>query len=192
MMTDVKTDLGRSRAFIRLALERKLLSFHLRYLLSNQELLVSLYKRYAFLRCEEEREQFITHLLTLNAVDLNSFTNTFSTSILRYKLFTEGSRPFAGWISLSGSLTTSSELHFQNPSRAFTFKHRNLGSLKTLTVFVGQPKKLYLDKLFLRNEYTGQTYLFSCQRWLGRNVKDGAMERVLLAQPLQSHMSILG
>ena len=78
MMTDVKTDLGKSRAFIRLALERKLLSKHLRTLLSNHELLVSMYKRYAFLRSEEEREQFITHLLTLSAVDLHCFTNTFS------------------------------------------------------------------------------------------------------------------
>lgn len=83
MMNDVKTDLGKSRAFIRLALERKLLSKHLRHLLSNNDCLVSMYKRYAFLRCEEEREQFITHLLTLNAVDLNCFTNTFTTSILR-------------------------------------------------------------------------------------------------------------
>lgn len=41
-----------------------------------------MYKRYAFLRCEEEREQFLTHLLTLNAVDLSSFTNTFTTSNL--------------------------------------------------------------------------------------------------------------
>lgn len=81
-MTDIKTDIGKSRAFIRLSLERKLLSKHLRTLLSNQELLQSLYKRYAFLRCEEEREQFITHLLTLNAVDLSSFTNTFTTSLI--------------------------------------------------------------------------------------------------------------
>lgn len=78
MMSDVKTELGKSRAFIRLAIERKLLSKHLRTLLSRQELLVSTYKRYAFLRSDDEREQFITHLLTLNAVDLNCFTNTFT------------------------------------------------------------------------------------------------------------------
>lgn len=82
-MTDIKTDVGKSRAFIRLALERKLLSKHLRTLLSNHELLITLYKRYAFLRCEEEREQFLTHLLTLNAVDLCCFTNTFTSSVLR-------------------------------------------------------------------------------------------------------------
>lgn len=40
----------------------------------------SLYKRYAFLRCEDEREQFLYHLLSLNAVDYNCFTNTFTTT----------------------------------------------------------------------------------------------------------------
>lgn len=37
----------------------------------------SLYKRYAFLRCEDEREQFLYHLLALNAVDYYAFTNSF-------------------------------------------------------------------------------------------------------------------
>ena len=36
------------------------------------------YKRYAFLRCEDEREQFLFHLLSLNAVDYFCFTNTFT------------------------------------------------------------------------------------------------------------------
>lgn len=81
-MVDVKTDHGKTRAFLRLALERKLLSSHLRTLCSNAHLLTSKYKRPAFLRAEEEREQFLTHLLTLNAVDLLCFTNTFTTSSL--------------------------------------------------------------------------------------------------------------
>ena len=37
-----------------------------------------MYKRYAFLRCEDEREQFLFHLLSLNAVDFHCFTNTFT------------------------------------------------------------------------------------------------------------------
>lgn len=37
-----------------------------------------MYKRYAFLRCEEEREQFLYHILSLNAADYRCFTNTFS------------------------------------------------------------------------------------------------------------------
>lgn len=36
-----------------------------------------LYKRYGFLRCEEERNLFLTYLLTLNAADYHSFTHTY-------------------------------------------------------------------------------------------------------------------
>ena len=81
-MIDVKTDHGKTRAFLRLALERKLLSSHLKVLCNNQGLLMAKYRRSAFLRAEDEREQFITHLLTLNAVDILCFTNTFTTSTL--------------------------------------------------------------------------------------------------------------
>ncbi|GAB1291458.1 DENN domain-containing protein 5B [Apodemus speciosus] len=78
-MTEIKTDVGRARAWIRLSLEKKLLSQHLKQLLSNQPLTKKLYKRYAFLRCEEEREQFLYHLLSLNAVDYFCFTSVFTT-----------------------------------------------------------------------------------------------------------------
>lgn len=76
-LQDVKTDVGKARAFIRLSLERKKLSKHLKTLLGDQALLNSLYKPYAFLRCEDEREQFLMYLLTLNAVDLPCYTTTF-------------------------------------------------------------------------------------------------------------------
>uniref|UniRef100_A0A6G1S6Q4 DENN domain-containing protein 5A n=1 Tax=Aceria tosichella TaxID=561515 RepID=A0A6G1S6Q4_9ACAR len=77
MLKDVKTDVGKARAFIKLSLEGKKLSKHLKTLIGDQELLNSLYKPYAFLRCEDEREQFLMYLLTLNAVDLPCFTSTF-------------------------------------------------------------------------------------------------------------------
>ena len=54
-----------------------MLSTHLKELLSDSYLLRSLYKRYAFLRCEDEREQFLYHLLSLNAMDYFCFTNSF-------------------------------------------------------------------------------------------------------------------
>jgi len=40
----------------------------------------SRYRRYAFLRCEDEREQFLYHLLSLNAVDYYCFTKAFTTT----------------------------------------------------------------------------------------------------------------
>ena len=76
-MNAIKTDVGYARAWVRLSLEKKMLSTHLKELLSDSYLLRSLYKRYAFLRCEDEREQFLYHLLSLNAMDYFCFTNSF-------------------------------------------------------------------------------------------------------------------
>jgi DENN domain-containing protein 5 len=66
-----------ARAFVRLSLEKKLLADHLRQLLSERELLRALYKKNAFLRQEDEREQFIYHLQSLNVVNYFCFTNNF-------------------------------------------------------------------------------------------------------------------
>lgn len=50
------------------------------YLYTNLFLPVrKLYKRYAFLRCDDEKEQFLYHLLSFNAVDYFCFTNVFTT-----------------------------------------------------------------------------------------------------------------
>lgn len=76
-----------------------------------------LYKRYAFLRCEEEREQFLYHLLSLNAVDYFCFTSVFTT------------------ISKSGELTVKWRVaQMTNGVRAFIFKMR-----QTLWQFPAHP-----------------------------------------------------
>ena len=38
------------------------------------------YREYAFLRTEEQREQFLYHLLTLTAQDFSCFTTAFSST----------------------------------------------------------------------------------------------------------------
>lgn len=85
-MTDIKTHIGYARAWVRLALEKKLLSKHFRTLLSDTALLRTIYKRSAFLRCEDEKEQFLYHLLTLNAVDYFCFTNTYPTTSMSIQI----------------------------------------------------------------------------------------------------------
>ena len=157
-MSDIKTEIGKSRAFIRLALERKLLSKHLRTLLTNQEIVEDMYKRYAFLRCEEEREQFLTHLLTLNTVDLLSFTNTFTTSCLNYSLVIFSSGPVTGWVSFSGSICSTHEISLTNVANLFTFKHNNLGLVNTLTIGLSHSSKVFIEYCFLRNEVTGHIF----------------------------------
>lgn len=79
-MTEIKTHIGYARAWVRLSLEKKVLSKHLTALLGNGKLLQDLYKRYAFLRCEDEKEQFLSYLLSLNAVDYFCFTNTYTST----------------------------------------------------------------------------------------------------------------
>ncbi|XP_046672134.1 DENN domain-containing protein 5B-like [Homalodisca vitripennis] len=109
-MTDIKTHIGYARAWVRLALEKKLLSRHLRTLLSDSALLRSQYKRYAFLRCEEEKEQFLYHLLTLNAVDYHCFTNTYTNTRIPYRVAIFPSQKSNAattsancWLTVSGS-----------------------------------------------------------------------------------------
>lgn len=113
-MSDGLSEVAQARAWIHLALEKKMLSQHLKELLAHQELLRSeilnrnwstdghkafllltdfllfmsptnrqLYKPHAFLLCEEEREQFLFHLLSLNTVDYLCFTRVF-TSICKF------------------------------------------------------------------------------------------------------------
>lgn len=179
-MIDIKTEVGKSRAFIRLALERKLLSKHLRTLLYNQELLQTLYKRFAFLRSEDEREQFLTHLLTLNAVDLYSFTNTFTTSSLSYTLVICAAS-FIGGISIVGSSNqTTDYIHIDTPH--YTFKHKNLGHIYTLSLLVKPNQKIFVEQCFLRNDVTNALFKFECGKWLGKNIDDGSTERLLVGE----------
>merc|ERR1712142_191905 len=77
---EIKTEIGYSRAWIRLALEQKVLAGHLATMLKDLPLLRSLYKRYAYLRCEDEKEQTLYYLQTLNAVDFSCFTNAYTQS----------------------------------------------------------------------------------------------------------------
>uniref|UniRef100_A0A1B0C827 DENN domain-containing protein 5B n=2 Tax=Lutzomyia longipalpis TaxID=7200 RepID=A0A1B0C827_LUTLO len=164
-MTDVKTHIGYARAFVRLALEKKLLSRHLKALLGDSALLRSLYKRSAFLRCEEEKEQFLYHLLTLNAVDYFCFTNTYPTTKLPYRVVIFPSKR-------TGSANTSAN-------------HKNLGILTTVRIGhdnSGLSPKWMVEHVVVRNEVTGHTYKFPCGRWLGRGVDDGSTERLLVGQ----------
>ncbi|KAJ9601188.1 hypothetical protein L9F63_000656, partial [Diploptera punctata] len=127
-MTDIKTHIGYARAWVRLSLEKKLLSRHLRTLLSDTALLRSQYKRYAFLRCEDEKEQFLYHLLTLNAVDYFCFTNTYTSTKLPYRVVIFPSRrtnaattSANSWVTISGTLGETSPVPIPRNSLEFVF-----------------------------------------------------------------------
>ncbi|KAJ2950602.1 hypothetical protein O0L34_g8854 [Tuta absoluta] len=194
-MTDIKTEIGYARAWVRLSLEKKLLSKHLRELLADATLLRSQYKRTAFLRCEEEREQFLYHLLTLNAVDYHCFTNTYVTAKLPYRVLIVPSRKASQttancWISISGANGESTpKIPIPRNTNEFVFHHKNLGVLSTLRIGhdnTGLSPRWLLDQVFVRNEVTGHTYTFPCNRWLGTGVDDGSTERLLVAARMRT------
>ena len=54
-MHEIKTEIGYARAWIRLALERKALSSYLHVLVSDANLLKTLYKRYVTAQCGKTR-----------------------------------------------------------------------------------------------------------------------------------------
>jgi hypothetical protein len=44
--------------------------------------------------------------------------------------------------------------------------------------------KWLIESIIVRNEITDHIYKFPCGRWLGKGVDDDALERILIAQPL--------
>ncbi|KAM6137520.1 LOW QUALITY PROTEIN: DENN domain-containing protein 5B [Pterocles gutturalis] len=186
-MSEIKTDVGRARAWIRLSLEKKLLSQHLKQLLSNQALAKKLYKRYAFLRCEEEREQFLYHLLSLNAVDYFCFTSVFTTIMIPYrsviipKKLSNAITTSNPWICVSGELGDTGIMQIPKNHLEMTFECQNLGKLTTVQIGhdnSGLLAKWLVDCVMVRNEITGHTYKFPCGRWLGKGVDDGSLEHI--------------
>ncbi|XP_066992829.2 DENN domain-containing protein 5B [Anabrus simplex] len=197
-MSDIKTQIGYARAWVRLSLEKKLLSRHLRTLLSDNALLRSQYKRYAFLRCEDEKEQFLYHLLTLNAVDYFCFTNTYTNTKLPYRVVVFPSRKASAatttanaWVAISGTLGETSAVPIPQGAFEFVFHHKNLGILTTLRIGhdnSGPSPKWMVEHVVVRNEVTGHTYKFPCGRWLGRGIDDGSTERLLVGELVPQHI----
>uniref|UniRef100_A0A8C4Q3B8 DENN domain-containing protein 5B n=1 Tax=Eptatretus burgeri TaxID=7764 RepID=A0A8C4Q3B8_EPTBU len=193
-MSEIRTDVGRARAWTRLAMEKKALSYHLKQLLSDQDLTKKLYKRYAFLRCEDEKEQFLYHLLSFTTVEYSCFTNAFSSMSMPYRVLIIPSKKLGGsvttanaWICLSGELGDTGVLKVPKNVLQMTFECQNLGKLTTLQIGhdnAGLLSKWLVDCILVRNEITSHTYRFPCGRWLGRGVDDGSLERILVGERL--------
>ncbi|XP_010795034.1 DENN domain-containing protein 5B-like [Notothenia coriiceps] len=193
-MSEIKTDVGRARAWIRLSLEKKLLSQHLKQLLCRQALTKKLYKRYAFLRCEEEKEQFLFHLLSLNTVDYFCFTSVFTTIMIPYRVVIIPIKKLSNamttsnpWVCVSGQLGDSGIMQIPKNVLEMTFDCQNLGKMTTVQLGhdnAGLLAKWLVDCVMVRNEITGHTYKFPCGRWLGKGVDDGSLERVLIGEPV--------
>ncbi|XP_056134136.1 DENN domain-containing protein 5A isoform X2 [Lampris incognitus] len=191
-ISEIKTDVGKARAWVRLSMEKKLLSRHLKQLLSDHELTKKLYKRYAFLRCDDEKEQFLYHLLSFNAVDYFCFTNVFTTIMIPYHVVVVSSKKLGGsmftsnpWVCVSGELAETGVLQVPRNTLEITFECQNLGKLTTVQMGhdnTGLYAKWLVECVVVRNEITGHTYRFPCGRWLGKGVDDGSLERILVGE----------
>uniref|UniRef100_A0A8C7JPS5 DENN domain containing 5B n=1 Tax=Oncorhynchus kisutch TaxID=8019 RepID=A0A8C7JPS5_ONCKI len=191
-MSEGLSEMGRARAWIHLSLEKKVLSQHLKLLLANQNLIRQLYKPHAFLLCEEEREQFLFHLLSLNTVDYLCFTRTFTSISIPYRVVITPMKKLSiamtmsnPWVCVSGELGDSGVRQIPKNTQEIIFQCQNLGRLSTLQL--GQENsgllaKCLVDCVIVHNEITGHTYRFPCGRWLGKGVGDGSLERVLIGQ----------
>ncbi|XP_073462099.1 LOW QUALITY PROTEIN: DENN domain-containing protein 5A [Aquarana catesbeiana] len=191
---EIKTDVGKARAWVRLSMEKKLLSRHLKQLLLDHELTRKLYKRYAFLRCDDEKEQFLYHLLSFNAVDYFCFTNVFTTIMIPYHILIIPSKKLGGsmftanpWICISGELGETGVLQVPRSILEMTYECQNLGKLTTVQIGhdnSGLYAKWLVEYVMVRNEITGHAYKFPCGRWLGKGMDDGSLERVLVGDLL--------
>ncbi|XP_028649585.2 DENN domain-containing protein 5A isoform X3 [Erpetoichthys calabaricus] len=197
-ISEIKTDVGKARAWVRLSMEKKLLSRHLKQLLSDHELTKKLYKRYAFLRCDDEKEQFLYHLLSFNAVDYFCFTNVFTTVLIPYHVLIIPSKKLGGsmftanpWICISGEMSDTGVLQIPKNILEMTFECQNLGKLTTVQIGhdnSGLYAKWLVEFVIVRNEITGHAYKFPCGRWLGKGVDDGSLERILVGELVTPNM----
>ena len=192
---EIKTDVGRVRAWVRLTLEKKSLAHHLKLLLSNQELCTRRYLGYAFLRTEDEREQFITFLLTLNARSFTCFTSAFRNVVMKYCVLVLGEGKHMGfhtaclYINIGGEHCTSGKRMFGRGENQLEFQNQNMGPLTCIRIGhdrSGVVTSLFVDSVLVQNVTTGQIYKFICRRWLSASEDDSAVERFLLADYLEA------
>ena len=192
---EIRTEIGYARAWIRLALERKGLSQYLQNLVNDANLLKNLYKRYAFLRCEDEREQCLYYLQTLNTVDFSCFTNAYPKSSILYQVLIFPSQKSAGasltsanvWLHVIGSHGETQVLQLPRGVIHFSFWATNLGIITSLRLGHdnhGNNPNWLVEHVVIKNEFTGQAYKFTCGRWLGSNIDDGSKERYMVGYPV--------
>lgn len=193
MMTEIKTDVGRMRAWVRLALEKKLLYKHLVELLSNKTLRDNRYKDYAFLRTEDEKEQFLLHMLTLNAKDFSCFTRGFKDSTMLYRVLVVGEGKHFGlstaclYCNVAGKYNSSGTTWFTKGEYTVDIKCQNLGPITCIRIGhdnTGLSASTWIDSVLVQNTTTGHTYHFPCHQWLSRTEGDCSTERFLVARKL--------
>eukprot|EP01137_Pigoraptor_chileana_P036059 Opistho-2@31027 len=193
-LEDLKTDVGRGRSFIRLAVEKKMLADHLEECLKDNTLLDRLYKEYAFVRSEEARFTLMSRLAALRSVDIHSFSsknysgesNVYHVNVYTSDMFRAGTSANT-FLSLEGrdgrTGTVCLEGQFERGSiDQFDVSSSFLGPLHTITIGhdnSGFQPGWFLEKVVVEHMPTGRVYEFMCRRWFALDEDDGQIVREL-------------
>uniref|UniRef100_A0A3B4F0X3 DENN domain-containing protein 5B-like n=1 Tax=Pundamilia nyererei TaxID=303518 RepID=A0A3B4F0X3_9CICH len=175
-MSEGLSDVGQARAWIHLALEKKMLSQHLKELLTNQDWAVD----------KKKRDKCIKRDFACLSLGI-----PYRVVIIPMKKLSIAMATVDPWVCVSGELGDSGVRQIPKNTQEIFFQvgiHpacKNLGRLSTLQL--GQENsgllaKCLIDCVMVYNEITGHTYKFPCGRWLGKGVGDGSLERVLIGQ----------
>uniref|UniRef100_A0A2K6TE46 DENN domain containing 5B n=1 Tax=Saimiri boliviensis boliviensis TaxID=39432 RepID=A0A2K6TE46_SAIBB len=171
-MSEIKTDVGRARAWIRLSLEKKLLSQHLKQLLSNQPL-TNIYSFLHFLNvCFVIRiilfQLFINFCVFLSVIPYRSV-------IIPIKKLSNAIITSNPWICVSGELGDTGVMQIPKNLLEMTFEVVSL-------------QKYLLAKTL--SQKTQKSFFcptrFPCGRWLGKGIDDGSLERILIGELMTS------
>lgn len=166
----LKSDVGRARAWVRLCLERKTIKQELEGYLSHSELLPRFFKDYAFLMQEEYRTQLLFQLLSLTTVELASFSPKYPEMEFDYTVTIYTRKGFRGSgsviFSCTGSLLKSEPIncpqgsHFASGQECtLNFKNQNLGTLSKAVLEYGSAS-WSVECVAIRNCFTGAEILF--------------------------------
>eukprot|EP00117_Sycon_ciliatum_P015844 scpid14380/ scgid5989/ DENN domain-containing protein 5B; Rab6IP1-like protein len=185
-MAAIKTDIGFARAFVRLSLEKKVLSSHIAELVQDRMMLQSSYREYAFLRCEDELEQFLIHLLSLTTVDVFCFSTRYSQTVFRYSLVllpcATGIRQqtTSGTCQLFGSHGISEVIQLPEQSGSVSVEITNLGILESMILRCpGLCITSRYSRMFVVCSVTDACYEFVVDSWV--RAEDNNQELLLVA-----------
>lgn len=203
-MTGIQSDKGRVRAWLRLAIEKRLLSHHLSCVTSNPVIVNEHYKTYGLIQCRDKWEQCLNYFLTLGKtqdVEFNCFTDGFPGASIKYRVWIFPGQSLIGisettaniYVKLVGERDETSKIPIYNKTTLeVEFESHNLGRLVVLAIGhdnSGMFPAWKVKNVLVRNEVTGAFWDFPCGKPIGRSVGDGALERVLMAERLGLRMS---
>eukprot|EP00054_Salpingoeca_dolichothecata_P023401 m.155953 g.155953 ORF g.155953 m.155953 type:complete len:566 (+) comp24672_c0_seq1:239-1936(+) len=177
-MPFLMSDVGRARAWLRLALEKKTLSRLLEHLFSKNGFLRGLYKPYAFAAHEDVQVQVVSHFLSLTTVDFLAFSANYPPATITYRIAIHTARKFRSGTSANVSITLHGEYRKLGPiirKKGATFNtgacdefevtDQNLGILQSVEIGhdnQGLSPGWTLDRVLVTNKLTNHCFCFPC------------------------------